>query len=803
VIRFIVVLLLVCFTLPASTEPGAAGYSKQILDASLDPQECYRVRDITLQRDDIKIYLTYGHLIFGKPINGRRVSAVFSADGENEDGEVLLLPPHRSERASLAKFVGSPNLDEHVRQAVFIFTDDTADQLMQQIRSGEMKKAPDMGLVIAGKWDSVVKNLSGSLEVKLVQDQYLSDRANLGFFYAVLNGTKVGNFDISYEPRAREQISVGQVATRDNRLYFNIWTSFQGRQWRTHRRELHHDSFAISDVHIDAELDANLHLKAVTRNTIAVSGEGGTVIDFDISSRETITDARIDGEPMEVFTRDSLRANLGRATGNQLFLLVSPKPLIAGKTYEVELHHEGDVIMAAGNGVYFVGARENWYPNRGSGFARYDLRFRYPKQLTLVSSGEIAEDTTVGDSRITRRVIDSPIRFAGFNLGQFTSIESSHAGLSVDVYANRKLEKALTPKAPEVAPEPVNAPPRRRVPQMPEFPPLAPAPDPAGRLRELAAEISAEVEFMSANFGPPALKKITVSPIPGTFGQGFPGLLYLSTLSYLNPHERPARLRESQSEQMFYSDLLHAHEVAHQWWGNVVASASPQDDWIMEALANYSALMFLEKKKGRKALDSEMGQYRNNLLRKEADGQTIESAGPIIWGTRLSSSQAPGAWRTITYEKGAWIVHMLRGRLGDEAFLKMLASMISRYRYKTIATDQFRELAAEFLPAKSPDPKLEDFFAQWVYGTGIPTIKMSVASSGRAPAMKVRGTVEQSDVDDDFSALVPVEAQLAGRKSIVKWVQTSSEPVQFTMDLKLPAVKILLDPNGSLLAVKK
>jgi aminopeptidase N len=338
---------------------------------------------------------------------------------------------------------------------------------------------------------------------------------------------------------------------------------------------------------------------------------------------------------------------------------------------------------------------------------------------------------------------------------------------------------------------------------MPEFPALAPPPDPAGRLRELAAEISAEVEFMSANFGPPALKKITVSPIPGAFGQGFPGLLYLSTLSYLNPHERPAHLRESQSEQMFYSDLLHAHEVAHQWWGNVVASAGPPDDWIMEALASYSALMFLEKKKGRKALDTEMAGYRVHLLKKEADGQTIESAGPIIWGTRLSSSQAPGAWRAITYEKGAWIIHMLRGRLGDDAFLKMLASMTSRYRYKTIATDQFRELAAEFLPAKSPDPKLEDFFAQWVYGTGIPTIKMSVASSGKAPAIKVRGTVEQSDVDDDFSTLVPVEAQLAGRRSIVKWVQTSSEPVQFSMDLKVPAVKILLDPSGSLLAVKK
>jgi aminopeptidase N len=129
--------------------------------------------------------------------------------------------------------------------------------------------------------------------------------------------------------------------------------------------------------------------------------------------------------------------------------------------------------------------------------------------------------------------------------------------------------------------------------------------------------------------------------------------------------------------------------------------------------------------------------------------------------------------------------------------------MTSRYRYKTITTDQFRELAAEFLPAESPDPKLEDFFAQWVYGTGIPTLKMSVASSGRAPSIKVRGTLEQTDVDDDFSTLVPVEAQQAGRKSVVKWVQTSSEPVQFTMDLKLPAVKILLDPGGTSLAVKK
>ena len=96
------------------------------------------------------------------------------------------------------------------------------------------------------------------------------------------------------------------------------------------------------------------------------------------------------------------------------------------------------------------------------------------------------------------------------------------------------------------------------------------------------------MEFMSANFGPPPLKTLTVSPIPGTFGQGFPGLLYLSTLAYLKPEDLPMAVR-TDSQRRFFSELLHAHETAHQWWGNLVTSGSYQDDWLMEALANYSA----------------------------------------------------------------------------------------------------------------------------------------------------------------------------------------------------------------------
>ena len=87
-------------------------------------------------------------------------------------------------------------------------------------------------------------------------------------------------------------------------------------------------------------------------------------------------------------------------------------------------------------------------------------------------------------------------------------------------------------------------------------------------------------------------------------------------------------------------------------------------------------------------------------------------------------------WRAITYGKGSWIMQMLRGRMGDQKFLALLAEISKRYDRKDITTEEFRLLAAEYLPPKSDDPKLESFFEQWVYGTGIPTVKLTWTMKG-------------------------------------------------------------------------
>ena len=215
----------------------------------------------------------------------------------------------------------------------------------------------------------------------------------------------------------------------------------------------------------------------------------------------------------------------------------------------------------------------------------------------------------------------------------------------------------------------------------------------------------------------------------------------------------------------------------------------------MEALANYSALLYLEKSKGPHELEAILESYRQALLEKNENGQTVDSTGPIVLGARLENSVEPRAWRTITYGKGSWIIHMLRTRMGDERFFAMLAALASRYDRKEISTEEFRELAAGFLPPKTDDPSLEVFFDQWVYGTGIPSLQLTWALKGKAPTLKLVGTLTQSGVDEDFAALAPVEIQLARGRTATEWVRAGAGPVTFTVALKPGAAES--DPRPS------
>jgi hypothetical protein len=795
-------LLLVSVAIGArASGPSAVDLARAIHDAKLDPGECYRVRDLSFRKDDIRVYLTDGYLIFSKPAAGQRVSAVFTTDVEGGDGEVILLPPTRGERQSLATFTQSPNLDEHITAALMVFTDGTGAMLRERIeKEGADKRVPEVGALMADQWSPVLANIREGFELRMVDDLFSPDPKKSGFMFLGLAGRERGNFDVLYDPRAREQIIAGQLADHASRLRYNIWTSFMARSVRTGAAKRIEPGFSLTHFSIDAALDANLHMKASTTIKLRVGAAALRSFPFEIAAKMNVTSVRVDGAPAELFARDSVREHALRGNEDNALLVVTPDALPAGTEHEFSFEHEGDVISSAGNGVYFVGARSTWYPRGAAEFSTYDLTFRYPKKLTLVTAGELVDDRIDGETRVTRRSTAVPIRFAGFNLGNYERIIGSAPGFNVEVYGNRSLEVALQPKAGAVQSDPsthpITAQQRRDAmmgqPQIPALPP-----DPLARLHAVSIDVSSSLEFYASLFGPPALKTLTVAPIPGTFGQGFPGLVYLSTIAYLEPAARPAPLRNLE-QQIFFSDLIVAHEIAHQWWGNVVIVSSYQDEWITEALANYSALLWLEKKRGVKAVDTVLDDFRARLLVKDSDGRTLESAGPIVWGIRLESSDIPDAWRAITYEKGAWIMHMLRRRLGDDRFLKMLAELRRRYEFRTITTEQFRALAAEFLPPRSPSRAMDAFFDNWVYASGIPKLKLQSSVKG----FKVSGTVTQSGVDSDFSVEVPVEIQFAKGAPQTVWVRSSSEPVTFSVTVKQAPARVSL-PAYSVLAAKK
>src|SRR6185312_11927694 len=131
----------------AATSHTASDLAHQVLSATLNSDECYHIRDIEIHQQDVTFYLTEGYLIFGTPVNGAPISAVFSTDVEGGEGEVVLLPPDRAERQTLASFTGSPNLDEHFTNAVFFFTDAGARALAERIRKDPTaEKSKEMGL---------------------------------------------------------------------------------------------------------------------------------------------------------------------------------------------------------------------------------------------------------------------------------------------------------------------------------------------------------------------------------------------------------------------------------------------------------------------------------------------------------------------------------------------------------------------------------------------------------------------------------------------------------------------------------
>lgn len=232
----------------------------------------------------------------------------------------------------------------------------------------------------------------------------------------------------------------------------------------------------------------------------------------------------------------------------------------------------------------------------------------------------------------------------------------------------------------------------------------------------------------------------------------------------------------------FTGDDVIAHELAHQWWGDLVTCRDWTHLWLNEGFANYFGSLFKEQDKGRDEYQYEMMQQTKSIL------QTEEYRGrkPIVSGD---------SYTTNVYMKGSWVLSMLRTTLGESDFWKALGLYIRRHSFGNADTHDLQEAVKD---ATGRD--IDWFFDQWLYKAGHPelTVKTKWDDSRSILAISITQSQEQDSVTGVFRFPLDIECTTPqGKSSRTVWITNQTEAVEFSLAGK--PLMVIVDKGMKLL----
>ena len=152
-----------------------------------------------------------------------------------------------------------------------------------------------------------------------------------------------------------------------------------------------------------------------------------------------------------------------------------------------------------------------------------------------------------------------------------------------------------------------------------------------------------------------------------------------------------------------------SHEIAHQWFGDSVTEKEWHHLWLSEGFATYFGALFFEQSDGRDDFIERMEKSKNRIFQSKATNRPIVDYEVRDLFKLLNSNN---------YPKGAWVLHMLRGLLGDEVFFRGISKYYSEYNNKTVLTNNFMKIMEEV-----SGKNLKYFFDQWIFRPGYPIIE--------------------------------------------------------------------------------
>jgi hypothetical protein len=460
-----------------------------------------------------------------------------------------------------------------------------------------------------------------------------------------------------------------------------------------------------------------------------------------------------------------------------------------------------------GSGNFFCHSF-GWYPTAFAGepgvdeFAfrsDFDLIFRNPKKYSLVATGNNVSDTIDGKEAISNWKSDIPLATAGFAFGDYKVTTEKVGDVEVQVYANREPDDLLS-SIQRAFDNPLND--------------LAQGPGgshisgvslgnltPAALGKTISIETGNTLRVFESYFGPYPYKHLAVTNIIGSYGQGWPGLLYLGWFTFLDStqqHELGLK------NEVGLTDFFRGHESSHQWWGHRVGWKSYHDQWLSEGFAEFSGKLYVQYRQNQKEFLTQFRKDKELLNTGDIKSHQIDSLGPIWMGQRIRSSETgPGSYQDLIYSKGGYVLQMLREQLidprnqdADHLFKDMMKDYCKTFDNKPASTEDFKSIVEKHM-TRSMDldgnHKMDWFFNQYVYGTGIPHYNFHASLEATADGKThVKGEITRGGVPDSWKDVVPLYAHQGDKTLRLGTISVTHaiEPLDFVLPIKLDRVSI-------------
>ncbi|WP_020604987.1 M1 family aminopeptidase [Spirosoma spitsbergense] len=238
-----------------------------------------------------------------------------------------------------------------------------------------------------------------------------------------------------------------------------------------------------------------------------------------------------------------------------------------------------------------------------------------------------------------------------------------------------------------------------------------------------------------------------------------------------------------------------AHELAHQWFGDKITCRDWQNIWLNEGFASYGEAVYAELVGGQMGYQTYMANFMNGA----------RLARGSIYVQNISGQQTLSDVYNIfdpnrSYSKGATVLHMLRGVVGDSTFYKTLRTYAATpaLAYSTAVTEDFQAVAQQVSGPSSPGKNLDYFFRQWIYGEGFPSYTATITGGGTSATVRLQQTNALSASPASFT--MPVQMRVLSTAGDTTITVFNDQPDQtFTLSVRGTITNVVVDPNNWIL----